>query len=411
VVTLAEEIKKERGVGFLTLGFCLLFVVSVCEQMSFVSIRTIITPYAKNELLIAASLLGLLTGVLSIASMFASTFSAKILSIAKHKYILIVGLLLEGLAVLCYLFVKSFPSMVVVRMLHGFLFGITQTTAIAMVGNSIRREMMGRGLGVFGFANMAGLGVAPPVSKWIYGEYGVTTLFLFAGACILISVIVAIFTPHPKFYTAPEKTETKERFSLKRYLLPSALPSSLRNLFIQFSYAAVQTFIIVYGDERGWAQVGLFYTVYAVGSLIVRPIMGSLYDKRGIQIPFYVTTISFIASLIILALAKSFTVFLLSAVLMTVGFGGGWCVFQADALRCKNPKDRGSASATYFLIREAGVFLGSTIAGYVSAAVGYSSTFLLYTIPPVISLVVFAVQQLVAKSRPAPSEKPETQTP
>lgn len=396
-----EEIVDKKKEGLWTRGFLLLFIVSMCEQTSFVSMRTVITPYAKNDLLIAASLLGLLSGMLSVASLFSRPIAGKLLGKMPHKRILLAATVCELVILTSYIFVKQFALLAAVRLLHGFFYGIANTAIIAMAGNSVKPSHMGNGMGIFGISQMIALGIAPTLSMAIYNNLGVMTLFVFTCVCTLLAFVFALLVPEPESRAKPgvPVKEGKKTKGLWGIFLPSALPSSFLNFFIQFSYASVSTFIIVYGEERQWAQVGLFYTVYAVGALIVRPLMGGLYDRKGLTPVVYLTSAAMIISIVILATTSSFAVFLISAMLLTIGFGGGWCVYQADAINCKDPADRGTASATYFAINDAGIFLGATVAGYVVDYVGYSNTFLLFIIPVGVSLTIYTIRLLLKKKR------------
>lgn len=377
---------KAALASILTKGFLLLFMVSICEQMSFISVRTVVTPYAKNELFMAASLLGMLSGMLSVASLFSRFVAGSFMARLSHKKLLLISLGIEVLILGSYILVTEFALLIVVRLLHGFFYGIVNTAITTMAGNSLRSEYMGRGMGLFGISNMISLGIAPTLSMAIYNAAGSTTIFVFSCLCTLGALLFTLLTPEPSRTPAAAKGPRPARGGI---FLPSALLPSALNFFMQVAYASVATFIIVYGEEKGWAQAGLFYTVYALGSLAVRPLMGKLYDKKGLKPPVFLTYIVFTIGMVTLATAGSFPVFLLSGMLLTIGFGGGWCVFQAAALNCENPADRSRASATYFIINDSGAFLGSILAGYICGALGYSGTFLVFIVPLAAGLLIY----------------------
>ncbi len=389
--------KKQR---LWTRGFVLLLIVSLTENLSFLSIRTMMTTYAKNDLMIASSLVGFLTGAISIASLFSRPIAGKLLKRFSHKKILLAALAGELLVLAAYLGLHSFGAVLVIRICHGFFYGISYTTIITMAGNAVPPEHMGSGMGVFGFGNMIGLGVAPQLSLMIYEKLGVQALFL--SSCLFTACSIALVCFFPKT-EAPvrRKASQGERRGLRSLFLPSALPSSFLNFFLQITYGSISAFIIVYGQSRNWAQVGLFYTVYAAGSLIVRPAMGKVYDRFGLTPVVLFTTCVFAGGIVLLALTTSFALFLVSAILLTIGYGGGWSVYQADALKCDDPADRGTASATYFVINDAGGFIGATLAGYVVDLVGYSNTFLSYIGWLALSFLIYFIRLGLRRSRQA----------
>lgn len=374
----------------------MLFIVQFLEHIAMVSMRTVITPYAKVELMISVSLLGILTGALSIASM-ASRFSAGGL-MRKLSYLRLIqiSMLVEFAAYCLYAPARQFGTLMTVRLITGFFSGVTSTAIIALAGTMFTAERMGFGMGIFGYSQMAALGIGPTLSMAIYNRFGSKVFFTFEIVVEIIALIITFFVKETDesravLVAAKKRGNTKKTFREKSssIILPSALFPSFLNFFLQIAYASVSTFIIIYGQEKGWSNAGLFYTVYAVGSLIVRPAIGTLLDRKGLSLPVTICGTSFALSMIVLANANSFPVFLLAACLMTLGFGGGWSACQASALKCKNAGEKGAASATYFLLNDFGMLIGATLAGTCAAANGYSLTFIIFIIPIAIGWLVY----------------------
>lgn len=409
----ADLVNVVNGVGMKTrnnrLNIVMLFIVQILEQLAMVSMRTVVTPYAKDELSISVSLLGVLTGALAIASM-ASRFSASGL-MRRFPYLTLirVSIAIELIAYLLYLPARYFVPLMAVRLIGGFFLGVTGTAIIALAGTMFSVDRMGFGMGIFGYSQMAALGIGPSLSMAIYNNFGSRVFFLselvLEGAVLAMTFFVKETDESRAAVSNARNSVSKGKTDLFKKLssiiLPSALFPSFLNFFLQVAYASVSTFIIIYGQDKGWKNVGLFYTIYAIGSLIVRPVLGAVLDKKGLTLPVSICGVSFSLSMLVLAKANSFTVFLLAACLMTIGFGGGWTVCQASALKCKDVKDKGAASATYFLLNDLGMLIGSTLAGACAEVNGYSKTFIIFIIPIVMSWIVYHVALFTGRLKKA----------
>ncbi len=66
-------------------------------------------------------------------------------------------------------------------------------------------------------------------------------------------------------------------------------------LFVVLGYAAINSFLLVYAEEKNTLLVAhYFFTVYAVTLLLSRPLVGRLTDKYGsvrIATPFLFMTV------------------------------------------------------------------------------------------------------------------------
>lgn len=385
-----SDTKKSGGIW--NKGFVLLFILTIFDHNAFIGIRTIFTAYVQNDLSFTYAMAGMLTGIISVASLFSRPVAGKLLGgKISHKRILIIAELCSAITTPFYLIFTSYPLMILIRTIHGFFYGIASTCTVTMAGNTLSKERMGTGMGTFGIGMMITLGVSPTIATEIYSRIGAVEVFLFCCATSVLAVVLSFIVPPIMPKALPEESGSEAPRGIKSLILKRSLPSSLLNCAAQFAYASISTFIVVYGGSRGWGQIGLFYLVYSFGSFIARPITGRIYDKHGMVPVVFLCTASFIVGIFMLALTTNFYLCLLSALFCCLGFGGGWSVYQADAINCDNPADRGRASSTYFMFSDTGAFLGALVAGYLVSYTGYSATFMLYTIPLFLSAVIYSV--------------------
>ena len=144
-----------------TVNIVLLFLVQFLERTAMVGMRTVITPYAKTEFMASASLLGVLTGVLAVASMTSRISASGLMRRFSYLKLIHISLFAELVAYCLYLTAGSFRILMAVRLLNGFFTGVSGTAILALAGTMFSVEQMGLGLGIFGYSQMAAVGIAP----------------------------------------------------------------------------------------------------------------------------------------------------------------------------------------------------------------------------------------------------------
>lgn len=389
--------------------FSMLFLLTIFDQMAFLCTRAIISKYALN-LGFTQTMAGIVAGALSVAALFSRPIAGKLLTGEKnnHKSILMASVIASLAVVGCYMLFRDFLPLTLVRVLNGITYGVSGTVELTMASNSLPEKNMGRGIGVFGLGNIIGLAIAPSISVYLYDHFGADTLFLFCLCSCAVAIVIAGNIPKP-VPSAPKETATqitkRKDVSLTGFLkntfAPEALTPAILNFASQVAYAAISAFIVVYGGEKGWEQIGLFYTVYSVSLFIFRPLNGKLYDKKGLAPLVVFGNLSFAFGMMLIAITDSFFICMLAAVFCAYGYGGAIGTFQADAVKRTVKERRGLASGTYFVFNDLGGFLGATVAGMAASQFGYSRMYLLFMIPLFASIVFYGTMCLKEKNASA----------
>jgi len=128
------------------------------------------------------------------------------------------------------------------------------------------------------------------------------------------------------------------------------------------------------GDERGIANIGLFFTVSALTLLVVRPLSGKLNDRMGLAVIMLPAYVLVAAAMFTLAGAHSLLVVMNAAFLQALGHGVGQPALQAECIR-RLPDKRGVATSTLFIGIDIGQGIGPIIGGTVLSATDFSTTF------------------------------------
>lgn len=378
-------------------AFVVLFVLTIFDQMSFLCTRTIISKYAL-DLGFNNTMAGFIAGALSIAAMFSRPVAGKILgkSVISKRTILRVMVAASFAIVLCYILVRNFIPLMIIRILNGITYGVSGTVELTMASDALPDEVMGRGIAIFGLGNIIGLAIAPSIASFLYDRYSPNVLFIFCAVTSVMAMGITFFIPDASEKKAVVRQEKAERKAggIKAFLESTfaveALVPSLLNFASQMAYASISAFIIVYGGVKGWDNIALFYTVYSVALFVFKPVNGRLYDKKGLLPLVVFGNASFALGILMIAFTNRFELCLLAAVFCAYGYGGAISTFQAEALKSTTYEKHGVASGTYFTLNDFGGFFGASLAGVVASIFGYSKMYIIFTIPLVIAVLGYS---------------------
>ena len=148
------------------------------------------------------------------------------------------------------------------------------------------------------------------------------------------------------------------------------------------------SFISTFTESKNLlAYASLFFVVFAISMMSLRPFTGKIYDRKGPNYVVYPAITLFAIGLIILSQINTVTGLMLAAVFIGMGFGSAQPCLQTLSIQ-RSPKDLiGHATSTFFTCYDLGIALGSILLGLVIAHQGYSFAYLLCAFITALSLV------------------------
>ena len=284
-----------------------------------------------------------------------------------------------------------------VRLLHGIAVGVSAPLALAIAGNCLPEGKMASGVGVFTLGQAVATAIGPNIGLALSRAVGYQMTFIAGGcvaalACGLCALLPADRTEgKPPFRISLHNTFSKEVF------WPAAMM-----LCVSVAYSCVNTYVAVYGEARGVANIGLFFTAYAIALLLSRPLSGAVSDRFG-----YFAALFALAYLVI-SLSGSLTLFLLAGVLTAFGYGTIQPNIQSLGMRCVPPERRGVAANTTYAGMSIGVLVSGPLSGVIcewaqagtgDLVAGYAVTFRLMILPVVLGALIFVCYNKSRKKR------------
>jgi len=301
-----------------------------------------------------------------------------------------------------YCLFNSIPLFIAARVLHGIQFSILGALTTTIASDSLPKEKMGSGLGVFGLSGLLSTAIGPTIGlevrKWgtahIGGELGGYKAVFFVSACIILIALIPVILMKPKKRTREEIASTGAWY--KNIIAVHAIPAAFVNMFFAFCYAVINSNMVSYGQEKGFSGISIFFTVYAFSMLVTKPLAGRITDKYGPPAVFYPSVFLYMLGFFLLWRAHSVFMVYVCAFLSACGYGAAYPMFQTTCFKTVPPLQRGVASNTSYLGVDLGQFCGPLMAGVVEKWFAdspdkYARVFMCCMIPLAFCVVVFTI--------------------
>ncbi|HIW32771.1 MAG TPA: MFS transporter [Candidatus Paenibacillus intestinavium] len=259
------------------------------------------------------------------------------------------GVFIFLLSSIFYFGVASIALLFIIRIIHGGSYGVAATSTSALATDIIPESRKGEGIGYFSMFMSVAMVVGPALGIMVW-----------------------------------------KKISFKNLIDKNALPISLAGFILAISYSSLTLYITSYTKELDQENsAGLFFIVFALTIIISRPFIGKMFDRLGENFLAYPGLICFASGMIILSQETSSTVLLLSAVIMGLGYGAILPCFQTIAIQSVPAERRGLATATFFLLFDAGYGVGSYLMGVIATHSNYRVMYFSAGVLALISLFIY----------------------
>ncbi|WP_191557539.1 MFS transporter [Metabacillus idriensis] len=348
---------------FLTLIFYLLMVT--------------IAVFAVDEYSASTSAAGLVTGIFIIGALIGRLLIGRLIVTFSRKKILYIGLIMFTLTTAFYFFEFGLGFLLFNRLVHGITLGMASTATGTIVAQIIPASRKGEGIGYYSMSATLATAIGPFIGLYLSQHASFHTIFTFCVALGAGSLIIAFFLYVPPLDGSAKKAEVRG-FKLSNFVEPRALPIAFITLAVAFCYSSVLSFINFYAmDINLVSTASFFFIVYAAAVLASRPFTGRLMDKKGANFIMYPAFLLFGAGMFLLSTAGTSFIFLLSGVLIGLGFGNMQSTTQAIAVKLTPPHRMGLATSTFFIFLDAGLGFGPYLLGFVIPVTGYSTLYVI----------------------------------
>ena len=350
---------------------------------------TILPIYILKELGGSVTQAGLTLTLFMVSAILIRPFSGLIIDKLGQRRTLIISATMFCFIAFGYLFISNMTSLYILRLIHGVWFRILTTVCVPVVNQFIPDSRRGEGMGYYAMSVNLGIVLGPLIGLSLIPYLSYTMVTAVLVAMIFIGYIFCFLIPVQEV-KQPDSEAEKTKLGLSNFIERKSLTVALMAMMISFSYASIMSFIAPFASSIHLMQyAGLFFVVFAISMMSLRPITGKIYDRKGPQYVIYPAVLTFSLGLLVLSQIHTLTGFMLAAVLIGLGFGSAQPCLQTLAIQ-RAPKHRiGYATSTFYTCYDIGIAIGSLVVGMMIAKQSFSFAFIICAALTALSLLYF----------------------
>ncbi|MFC6179730.1 MFS transporter [Lactiplantibacillus daowaiensis] len=370
-----------RNFILILIGNALLFMVY--------NMQVPVLPLYGKKLGLTPSQIGIFVGAIMFAALvtrlFVPWFSGKF----SKKVLLVVGILLYLVASIGYPLLGSFGLLVLLRLFNGLGHGITTTYFATSAADELPHQKIGEGMGYFGIGTMVTASLAPLLALAVVHQYGFTAFFMTCIGVLAASMVTILGTTPHRHETV--KTATKAPvFDLK------FLPQCSLVFILGVLMSGVMTFTPIYAQVRHLSAISGFFFVAAIAGVVIRPIVGHTFDRRGPRLILLLSTVLLTLGMLLIAWVNHNWLLLLAGVFYGVADGAIYPTLQAWIFKVTTIENRDTATGMFLNSYDLGMGLGAVVLGSVVELVSYQGMFLVLA---VVSLLYIGLAMVMSRAK------------
>lgn len=301
-----------------------------------------------------------------------------------------------------YLFADSLWALLVIRFIHGIWFSVLTTVTVPIANDFIPDHRKGEGMGYFVMSTNLAVVFGPLLALTVIQFTDFKNLFLILSSVVCLGFIFCLLVPVAKNQMASSDDQGVEKhLGVHDIIEMRVVPIGFVALLTAFAYSSIMSFITAYSEtQQLLAYTSLFFIVFAISMIIVRPWVGKIYDRKGASAVIYPSFIFFAIGLVIVSFISNQWMLWLSAIFIGIGYGSLFPCFQTVAIQSVPKQRMGHAISTFFTLFDLGMAMGSVILGLIIAYYGYQMTYLFCAVITVATLFVYKYTVSAALKQP-----------
>lgn len=350
---------------------------------------TILPIYILQDLHGSLAQAGLTMTLFMASSIAVRPFSGLIIEKFGRKKTFFVSEFLFCLFSIAYIFADNLQVLLWLRFLHGIWFSILTTVTVPIANEFIPDSRRGEGMGYFVMSVNLGIVLGPLIGLSLIQPLSYAVVATILAAIVCLGFVFCFLIPVQAETSTMQKMQ-KKQLSIHDFVEKKALPVSIMAMMVSFAYASIMSFISTYSASKNLlAYASLFFIVFAISMMSLRPLTGKIYDRKGPSYVIYPALVLFAVGLILLSQINSLIGFMLAAIFIGMGFGSVQPCLQTLAIQRAAPQRIGHATSTFFTFYDLGIAFGSILLGILITAQGYSMSYILCAVIVLLSLFFY----------------------
>ncbi len=363
-----------------------------------------LSSYAKS-LGASLSLAGTIVGMTSMMAMFLRPISGAANDVLNRKYVMVGSILISSLSYAGYMIFPSIAGMIVSRLLQGFSFAFMSVARISFATSFIPKDRMGEGVALTSFGVVLSQAVGPAIGLWLSDRFGYNICFLISNILCISGAVVLSVLPYKHIRGEFHIKKLKLNNLIAVEILPYAFLAGLFSISTQMA----NSFLALIAKERVIPGVAIFFTVYSIIALTIRPIAGRILDRFGLPVLLYPAFIFNSLTFLLIGAANSITVIVLAGICKALSQGVALASIQGASIKRLGRERAGVSSATIHIGQDLLNTMAPAAGGFLATGIGYGNTFYSFAAFVLIGIPLYIWLRRSEKKRDAnlADKKPE----
>ena len=379
---------SEKPFSLWSRDFILICLANFCYFGSFYLLLPTLPQYVSS-LGGTSGQVGMVMGFFTLASVMVRPYFGRLSDLRGRKLLLLIGSGFHLLFPLVYIATQAVMPFYLVRIGHGIAHASFLVASMAYIADLAPPERRGEILGIFGTSNVLAMAIFPAWgAKVIVSGAGFTYLFTLSS---FIAAIAFLAVMVPADIRTSGHHGGKPQGFLKAGGRREVFLPSLALFGGAVCYGAVLTFLPLFAPQRAIPDFGIFFTAYAVSTVLSRVGTGKLSDRIGRRKVIVPCMLLLTITMGLLTFLYSVWFLALIGVLFGLSFGSLMPNLNALVVDLTPAQQRGSALAFFISSIDVGITVGSMALGFVGESLGYPAVYGFCGVIVLASLVIFHI--------------------
>lgn len=324
--------------------------------------------------------------VVSISALIVRSISGNAADKYGRRPLLIIGMSLLILFNCSYFLVSGIGIILALRFCQGIGWGMTSTVLATIMSDIVSAKRRGEGTGYFALSIILGTSFATVLGIEAMKRYNFDVILVISTVLVGLGMVLTqgiSIAPREKVL----KSKRTQGFSWNDLFEKSALLPAFLCFLHSITFGGIMSFILLFGQETGIENVGIYFVGHVSMILISRPFAGTLFDRKGHSFVIIPGVLLMIVGLFILSYATSMYSLVAASLCYGLGYGAAHPSLQAWAIQRSPEERKGAANGTFLSSLDLGYAIGAVLLGLIATHTNYATMYR----TSIFFLVVFAV--------------------